>query len=529
MSDIRIINGRQTERLIKPRAALAFGTLPESLGEKNVLYCIFTVGAAVSREIDRLMAEEKLDEAAALSEKADQSLFTFEKELLKRVRKICTEEGCGVRRRLEPGTALPIKVMEAAFRATDAATTLGMRLTTGLMLDPIKSECLIFELSEDVKEFHTAHDCGDCTAVGCRLREQLKREAKSGYGIAIDLGSTGLAFALISMQDGVVLASSSGINHQRKYGADVISRIRAAGMGKGDELRHLIEDDLKTGMDKLLSENRIPADHIERIAISGNTTMLHLLRGYDCAGLSAFPFSPVNLTEEHLHIPAIADQAEIILLPGISAFVGADIVAGLYALRSDRAKCPSLFVDLGTNSEMALITDDRILVTSTAAGSAFERIARRETKGIGTDIIAHMAELLQNGSVDATGLLLRQDPVFSQQDIRDIQLAKAAVRAGIETLLLRGSVSCSAIDRLYIAGTFGEKLDRGAASGIGLIPPELSDRVEAIGNASLCGTIRFLTDKKGSLRTQRIVALSEEISLADDSFFQEQYIGFLNF
>ena len=199
----------------------------------------------------------------------------------------------------------------------------------------------------------------------------------------------------------------------RTYGADVITRIRAAMNGKDKDLRFRIQQDLRDGISALLKEHQISEKQVKNLVIAGNTTMLHLLRGYPCGGLSSFPFHPVTLKEEQLlasdlfgnETCPVPKETETMILPGISAFVGADIVSGLYALDFDQRTKNTVFVDLGTNSEMALLTNGHIITASAAAGSAFERIARQQLEGVGTDIIAKCAALLKDGTMDPTGLL----------------------------------------------------------------------------------------------------------------------------
>lgn len=170
MNDIRIINGRTRKPHIKPRAALAFGKLPKEHGGADALYCILTVGPAVTRLSDRSFLDGDPATGTEISTDADQELFSFEEELLKRIIKICHDKGYGIRKRLEPGTDLPLSIVRTAFQMTDAGRTLHMRLTSGDMLDPIKSECLIFELCENAEEYNIKHDCASCTAVSCEFR-----------------------------------------------------------------------------------------------------------------------------------------------------------------------------------------------------------------------------------------------------------------------------------------------------------------------------------------------------------------------
>lgn len=414
------------------------------------------------------------------------------------------------------------------------------------------------------------------------------------YAIAIDLGTTTLVFALVDKTSGQVVHTITMLNSQRKYGADVLSRIQASVDGKKDELRKAVQKDLREGIDKLLKEYRTTkvvdglseqqSMNIKHIVISGNTTMIHLLMGYDCSTLGVYPFVPVNTegitgTAEEIWGYRQQDNAiKVTILPSISAYVGGDIVSGLYTLDFVDNKEISLFVDLGTNGEIALGNCDRILTTSVAAGPAFEggniscgtgsvagaicavtitrnvediegntsqlfnvqlkTIHNAQPCGIcGTGVIETVSELLKCGFVDETGLLAdeyfetgfpltnTENPIlFTQQDIRQFQLAKAAVRTGIEVLTKEYGITTAEIDKVYIAGGFGYHLNIEKAASIGLISPELADRAVAVGNTSLAGAVKYLSDPNALHILQRIKNASEDIILANDGDFQEVYL-----
>jgi len=398
-------------------------------------------------------------------------------------------------------------------------------------------------------------------------------EAGNIYAIAIDLGTTTLAFSLVDIASKQILHTVTRLNSQRKYGADVLSRIQASVDGEQEELRESIQKDLSEGIDELLKEYRIM--DIDHVVISGNTTMIHLLMDYDCSTLGVYPFAPVNTelisgtAEEIIGYKQPGAEIKTTILPSISAFIGGDIVAGLYALDFATNKEISLFVDLGTNGEIALGNCDRILTTSVAAGPAFEggniscgtgsvagaicalEINRNDVSDIklntihnvppcgicGTGVIETVAELLKCGLIDETGLLAdeyfdtgfpltnEQEPIiFTQQDIRQFQLAKAAVRTGIEVLTKEYGITMDEIDKVYIAGGFGYHLNVAKAASIGLIPPELTTKATSVGNTSLAGAVKYLGDTNASDTIQRIKNASEDIILANDSDFQEVYL-----
>ncbi|MDF2485525.1 MAG: hypothetical protein K0R46_1693 [Herbinix sp.] len=418
----------------------------------------------------------------------------------------------------------------------------------------------------------------------------------SGYYIGIDLGTTTLAYRLVEGRTGEVVATHSGVNPQRVYGADVISRMKASVDGNGDKLRDIIRDSLRTGILQLIREAEIEASMVRHIAIAGNTTMVHLLMGYPCETLGSYPFTPVNSNRIDLTYQELfeADHSRvqqsgtlssgeitaseklrtlpISVLPGISTFVGGDIVAGLGICGFDLADEICLLIDLGTNGELALGNKDKILVTSTAAGPAFEggniscglgsvpgaisqvtieddvvhlkTIADKAPLGIcGTGVVELCAELLRTGAMDETGLLreeffhkgyaLSQEDqlrvIFTQKDIRELQLAKAAISAGIELVMRRYGISYHQLSKVYLAGGFGFVLDIDKAIAIGLLPGELKNKVFTIGNSSLAGAVRFSMDTNFAERLDYIIGSAEEVHLSNEAEFQNLYLEQINF
>ncbi len=313
------------------------------------------------------------------------------------------------------------------------------------------------------------------------------------------------------------------------------------------------------------------------MVIGANTTMVHLLMGYSCETLGVFPFTPVNIDTIHTTYGELFEQAdrdfEVVIFPGISTYVGGDIVAGLYSLDFDKREKVSVLVDLGTNGEMAIGNKDRILTTSTAAGPAFEggnitfgtgsvpgAICKVELKdghavtgtiqdgkpvGIcGTGVIDMVYELVKAELVDETGLMEEDyfddgfplavgsdgtEISFFQKDVREIQLAKSAVRAGLETLILNFGASYEDIEAIYIAGGFGYKMDIVKAVGIGLLPEECQDKIEAVGNSCLKGTRTYLLSSDCTERVQRILESSSEVQLSNDKHFNEFYMDYMYF
>lgn len=402
-------------------------------------------------------------------------------------------------------------------------------------------------------------------------------DASDGYGIAVDIGSTTVAMQVVALPSGAIRATHTALNPQRRYGADVIARQDAATNGKGEELRRLIRETLTTGMQTLLQDAGIAKTAVRRVVVAGNTTMIHLLMGYDCAGLGVYPFTPVNIARIETRYDEIfldgGCDVPVTVLPGVSTYVGGDIVSGLYAKDVDRNGPPVFFIDLGTNGEMALGNRDRILVTSTAAGPAFEGGNIRDGVGsirgavdsvriengraavttigndtpvgiCGTGVIEAIAAMVQETIVDETGYLddgyaadgfvlcRRVDgtPIaVTQADVRELQLAKAAVRAGIETLMLRYGIDKADVATVYLAGGFGFRLSEAAALAIGLIPREFAGKIRVVGNTALGGAVRALVDPDAATRTDAIAARAQEIGLATDADFNRLYMEHMGF
>lgn len=410
-------------------------------------------------------------------------------------------------------------------------------------------------------------------AVGETENTEESGTEEAFYHVAVDIGTTTIAMSLIGGESGKVFHTVTSVNSQRAYGADVISRIQASVDGKKEELKKSIQKDLQDSMEKLLKETGVSGEDVGKIVIGGNTTMGHLLMGYDCDTLGVFPFTPVNIdfikgTEEILGTDRFGKK-EVVLLPGISTYVGGDIVSGMYAYDFTEKEDVCMFIDLGTNGEMGIGNKEKILVTSTAAGPAFEggnitwgmgsvpgaicsvKIEGTETgvktireeapQGIcGTGVVETAAELVREEIVDETGALdedyfddgfpLAKTPdgkeiVFTQKDVREIQLAKAAVRAGVETLLLRYGIKKEEVSKVYLAGGFGYKLNTDKAIAIGMIPEEWQERIVAVGNSSLSGACKYLKDENGDKTIEKLVSISEEVNLSADKEFNEFYMN----
>ncbi|MBR2547478.1 MAG: DUF4445 domain-containing protein [Eubacterium sp.] len=389
--------------------------------------------------------------------------------------------------------------------------------------------------------------------------------------IAVDYGTTVINGAVVDLNNGIV-REASVLNHQKAYGADVISRIRAANDGYNEELRHVSEDDLAE-----LSVRLGKDPDRARYIISGNTVMGHLISGFSCRGLGEYPYTPVDIS--------LRRDGSITFLPGISAFVGADIVSGICACSLDQAPEPWLYVDIGTNGEMVLGTGERIFAASAPAGPAFEGgglscgvpaipgavsgvvitgskaipsvIGRSsdvpaedidgeesslpvKPSGIcGSGIIDVIAELLRNRLIDENGTIAAEyaeegfqiagDVMVTQKDIREVQKAKAAIRAGMETLIAKSGLKAGDIRKLVVAGSFGSSINMDNASKIGLIPEELLPVSATAGNASLAGATLYSLDTGFGVRLTKLAGSAETVELSETPEFGAKYISYMGF
>lgn len=412
------------------------------------------------------------------------------------------------------------------------------------------------EIRAGIRLACTARPTSDCV-IELLMEEKKDTQIISGYDlsewehsdqeadipkavIAVDIGTTTLAMQLILTADGHIEAEYRKMNPQRSYGPDVISRIEADESGEGKRLTELIRDEIEKGVSflkKKCQEKFEDKDVCERIpvVIAGNTVMQHLFLGYPTVSLGTHPFTPVDVQEHSLKIL----DSKTIFMPGISAFVGADIVAGIYALKlcshENRHKV-SMLIDLGTNGEMAIGNAERLLVSATAAGPAFE--GRNISAMEGTDLIYVTAQLLEKEILDETGLM--SDPYFdqgyeykgskvTQEDIRTLQMAKAAICSGIRILMREYPILPEEIDSVYLAGGFGYYLDTKSAVRIGLIPEELAGKVRAVGNTSLMGAYLYGRNINAAEEVKKITGLAVPINLASQEGFEEKYLESLHF
>jgi uncharacterized 2Fe-2S/4Fe-4S cluster protein (DUF4445 family) len=370
---------------------------------------------------------------------------------------------------------------------------------------------------------------------------------RPGLGVALDIGTTTLAAALWDLATGRCLGHRSTANPQRRFGDNVASRVGYSldEPGATPRLQHsLIDEGLRPLLENLLEfAEREPDDLVEAVA-AGNPVMLHTLAGAPLRGFAAWPFQPCFLGERCVTLSLVPDGLDVLLLPSLGAFVGADVAMGALAAGWMESDGIELLIDFGTNGEILLKHGDRYLGAATAAGPAFEggrlhcgRAAgpgvigsldcdgtqwhptlctdesRRPVGLAGAAYIDFLHHARRTGLVNDRGRIQRDHPLATTRDIdgepeavaeirRDVFVtegdiaellqAKAAIGGGVATLLERAGVSAADIDRLTIAGGFGFHLGKEAAASTGLIPPVPPDRLQTLGNTSLGGASLLL-------------------------------------
>lgn len=402
---------------------------------------------------------------------------------------------------------------------------------------------------------------------------------QQGWGVALDIGTTTLAAALVNTGTGRVLSSVSRLNPQRSYGADVISRISACADGHLEELTRLIRQAAAEMIAEFSAQH--PDIQPQRMTVSGNTTMLHLFCGVSPVGMGAYPFTPAFtqkkvFTGKQLSLPLDT----VILLPSASAFIGSDVIAGAAALDMLQTDEPSVLIDIGTNGEMLLCTgaSHKLYTASTAAGPALEgakiscgvggidgavcRVAfSKKDKSIlyrtihdkprcgicGCGLVDAISVMLYAGVIDETGYMeegaytltgthIAADGekiptegetvplTLTQQDIREFQLAKSAIAAGLEALTAHAGLKMEQIRHVFIAGGLGYYMDTANAKKVGLLPEELSCDIQAVGNTSLAGAIACLCDSSWLEKASQIALACENFELNQSAVFNQAFI-----
>ena len=374
-------------------------------------------------------------------------------------------------------------------------------------------------------------------------------------GAAVDIGTTTIVLKVYELATGKCVGVSSRLNPQSAAAADVIGRIMAAMKGRGRNFKlqtiqvinEMVADACRNDVTLIAS--------VDVYVITGNTSMLYLATGRNPSCLATAPFIP-----DYLFGEPVLNAGKTYFYPKcINAFVGADITCAILNSEMCKENRISLLCDIGTNGEMALYYNEKLFVTSTAAGPAFEgaglssgclgkvgaidkvwvengeikyhTISEAKATGIcGSGIIDAIAAYLTLGEIDDTGaidkecLMVAEDVVISQADIRNIQMAKAAIVSGMQILIKKAGIESADIEKVYLAGGFGSRLNIESAVKIGMLPKSFSTKTSVIGNAALTGASEILLDAGRIKEIEKFAARAVHVQLGGDPEFNKAYI-----
>ncbi|ACI19281.1 ASKHA domain-containing protein [Dictyoglomus thermophilum] len=393
-----------------------------------------------------------------------------------------------------------------------------------------------------------------------------EKDLEKIYGVAVDLGTTTLVATLFDITNGGNLGAKMEVNPQVSYGADVLSRINYIMTHRNGlpVLQDLIDSKVENMILSLCEENKINPEDIYLISVAGNSIMTHIFLGVNPLSIGVFPFTPVfrrGLIVSSRNLFKGIRNAKVYTFPLISGYVGGDIVSGILAVGMDYEDKNILLIDIGTNGEIVLKYKDEFYACATAAGPAFEGgnisqgmiavngaidhvwledenirysvIGDEQEKGItGSGLIDAVALMLDLKIVDETGRMKKEyfnigKVKITQKDIREFQLAKSAIRAGIEMVLIKAGISYKDLDKVYISGNFGNYINLENAIKVGLLPPLEMGKFVISGNTSLIGAELLLLDKNFIKKSESIISKIKYIELSSSSEFQDLFIKFM--
>ncbi|WP_407309516.1 ASKHA domain-containing protein [Desulfosporosinus sp. SB140] len=413
------------------------------------------------------------------------------------------------------------------------------------------------------------------------------------YGVAVDIGTTSVAVALVDLNKGEIVKVASTENEQTAYGADVISRITYAGESPENalNLRAAVRRTINKLLEELTVHSEVNKKEILKMTIVGNTTMQHLLLGFDVSHLAVSPFVSVcnrflEFKAEDLEID-LNPNARIFLLPNIGGFVGSDTLGAILGAPIVLDPGNHLLVDLGTNCELFLKTEQTMMACSTAAGPAFEGagithgmrakqgaiesvslmevgtvnyqvIGEQEASGIcGSGLIEGIDELRKVEILTKQGKFVDpektelppefrkriimgekgrefvfnyrpdQEPnvTLSQRDIGQLQLAKGAVCAGIKTLVEMSGITLQDLDTVILSGTFASYLKAHNIINIGLVPDVLPEKIKMVGNAAHVGALLALLDQHELERAKELYSNIKHVELGGSAKFSNYFMS----
>lgn len=406
------------------------------------------------------------------------------------------------------------------------------------------------------------------------------------YGLAVDIGTTTVVVYVVDVEDGSIVDVGSTYNSQVRFGDDVITRIVYAAQFTGlRELQETVVSDVNDLITNISETHAIDEDEIESVVVAGNTTMSHLFWGLNPAFIREDPYTPTAnffpIWKAEIVGIKTSKRAPIYTVPCVASYVGGDIVAGVLASRMHKEEKISLFMDIGTNGEIVIGNREWLVTAACSAGPCFEgsgiRHGMRATEGAiesltidpqtfepafrvvgdsrpmgicGSGMIDAITELFLAGVIDRKGrfqeelgsrrirrgdegreFLIAQengrDIVLTEVDIENILRAKAAIYAGVSLLLRKVGLPLDAIERIYIAGGFGNYLDIDKAIIIGMLPDVPREKFQFLGNSAIAGAYLCLISEKMRGEAESIARMMTNVELSTSRRFMDEYLSAL--
>ena len=425
------------------------------------------------------------------------------------------------------------------------------------------------------------------------IRDFVKDDLSKGFGVAIDIGTTTVVAELINLLNGETLSNSSMVNAQKQYGLDVLTRITYENENGEVGIKNL-KDVLVESINGLISDitkkSNVNVNDIKKVAVAANCTMMHTFLGVDARSIGVYPYKPNFIESKVMSAKSIglntSDDCVLICLPHVSAFIGADIVSGIYVCDIMNLKGNVLFIDIGTNAEIVLKANDRLVSCSCAAGPALEgmniskgmraeagaiedvvidgdrvnikTIGDKKPEGLcGSGILATIKELIKNKIIQKSGafvktidldendfrkkriritekkkeFIISENPEISitQSDIRQVQLAKGAILSGFTALLNKCNIDMNELDEILVAGQFGAHLPAESIVGIGILPKEVKNKIRYVGNVSKTGSYMTLLSKKALSELKDLSKKVEYLELADTKDYEKIFVKSMEF
>ena len=481
------------------------------------------------------------------------------------------------------GEVTPLKKTEEKFLTTDEIND-KIRLACMTNVNPTIDITRI-EIREKEKKVEVLADS--------YIKNFEKDNLRDGYGIAIDIGTTTVVCELINLNDGKTITYASMVNPQKKYGLDVLTRITYENEMEKEGINNLKEaivSGINELIKKIIDNVKIERNKINTISVAANCTMMHMLLGIDARSIGKYPYKPLFLEKKILKAKDIGievnDECDLICLPSVSSFIGADIVSGIYTCDLENIPGNVLFIDIGTNAEIVLKTNDDMVSCSCAAGPALEGMnisngMRAEEGAIedviiqneeikiktigdlapvglcGSGILAIIKEMIKNEIIKKNGVIIKPDTLseddyrkkrikvednkkrfvinenpeitITQSDIRQVQLAKGAILSGFTALINYVNIDMKNLDKVLVAGQFGAHLPAESLVGVGVLPYEVIDKIEYVGNVSKTGAYITLLKKNALEELEELSKKVKYIELADTKDYEKIFVKAMEF